>query len=105
MANSTTIALPELRDNNPYYTGVIVVFADGSLALDPGPLAYTKSEQDRYYTVIDEENLSNIAFQAYGDSKLWHLLAKVNNLFDPFTLESGSTLLIPDLAQIQMSNL
>lgn len=102
---STTIALPELRDDNPYYNGVITVFKDGSLALDPGPLVYNKSDQDRYYTVIDEENLSNIAFEGFGSSKLWHIIAKVNNLFDPFILESGSTLLIPDLAHVQFANL
>lgn len=101
--NSST--LPQLRDNNPYYNGSVAVFGDGTLSLDPAPLAYEKSDQDRYYTVIDEENLNNIAFQAYGDSKLWHILAKVNNIFDPFILESGSTLIIPDLAHIQIANL
>lgn len=105
MATQDILTPPELRDNNPYFTGVVSVFSDGSVALDPGDLVYQKSEQDRYYTIIDEESLNAIAFKAYGDSKLWHILAKVNNLFDPFNLESGSTLLIPDLDHTQFANL
>lgn len=105
MAQDNILTPPELRDDNPYFTGVVSVFDDGSVALDPGDFNYQKSDQDRYYTVIDEENLNAISFKAYGNAKLWHILAKVNNIFNPFELESGSTLLIPDLDHVQFSNL
>jgi len=104
MSADSVLSLPELRDNNPYFTGSVSLFDDGTMSLDPGPFTYQKSDADRYYTVIDNENLSSIAFEAYKDSKLWHILAKANNLFFPFELVAGTTLLIPDLNHLQVTN-
>lgn len=104
MANATTLTLPELRDNNPYFTGSVSLFTDGTYTMDAGDFNYLKSDKDRYYTTQDNENLSAIAFQAYGDSKLWWIIAKANNVFDPFTLDAGTTLLIPSLNHIQIAN-
>lgn len=105
MSNNNSIPLPVLRDDNPYATGSVAVFKDGSVALDPGDFNYIKSQGDRYYTVIDEENLNSISYQAYGNAKLWWVLAKANNLFSPFDLESGLTLLVPDIKTMQIANL
>lgn len=107
MANDSNpvIVSPVLRDDNPYYFGTVIVFPDGSLALDSAPLVYAKSENDRYYTVADGETLENISYEAYGSSKWWHVIAKINGVFFPFALPIGATLVIPDLDTLQINNL
>lgn len=105
MADTTNINLPKLRDDNPYSIGSVFVFDDGSIALDPGEVNYEKSELDRYYTVIQEEKIGNIAYQAYVNSKLWWIIGRVNNVIFPFDLDSGQTLIIPDLNHIKINNL
>lgn len=94
----------ELRTNNPYSTGEIFTFPEGDVLLDRKPLNYIKSIRDRYYTVKQEDNISNIAFQAYGNSKWWWVIADINKLDNPFDLKMGSTLLIADLDKLLISN-
>lgn len=105
MANQ--IAFPQLRDDNPYYFGVVAQFPDGSLALDSGDLVYSKSVNDKYYTIANNDSLDALAGQdgAYGNSKFWWVIAKINNVFDPFKLNSGDTFVIPDLNTLEVNNL
>ena len=65
---------------------------------------YVKSDKDRYYTVIQDDTLWKIAGEAYNDSKYWWLIGKANKLEEPFELEEGATLLIPDLVTFQLNN-
>ncbi len=54
---------------------------------------------DRYKlrTVREGEALWHIAGDAYGDARMWKVLANANSLDDPFRLRTGSKLLIPKL--------
>lgn len=102
---STVIDFPILRDDNPYYSGVVFQFDDGSLALDRVPLDYEQSDADRYYTVGDMEEIDMIAYEGYNNSKLWWVIADANNILFPFQLDRGTTLLIPDEDQVQIQSL
>lgn len=102
---ATSVTLPILRDDNPYYGGTVFVFPDGSLSLDRTPVVYQKSANDRYYTVSDGEVLSDISYAGYNTSKDWWVIADVNKIFFPFTLDTGITLIIPDLDTLQINNL
>jgi hypothetical protein len=94
-----------LRENNPYSLSDILVLSDGSLVLERHKVVYVKSDKDRYFTTIQNDTLWNIAHQAYGDSKLWWIIADVNpSIESPFDLEPGLSLLIPDLVTIQLNN-
>jgi hypothetical protein len=55
------------------------------------------SSPDRYKlrTVKQGEALWHIAADAYGDPRMWKVLANANGLDDPFRLRTGSELLIP----------
>lgn len=99
------ISIPELRDDNPYYSGFIFLYTDGSISLERDPLVYQQSDNDRYYTTIDGETLWDIAYQAYDNSKYWWVIAEANNIDFPFDLPAGSSLIIPDLDQVQQDNL
>lgn len=93
-----------LRENNPYSLSDIIILPDESLVLERRKVVYVKSEKDRYFTTIQGDTIWNIANQAYGDSKLWWIIADVNNIDNPFELEAGLSLLIPDLVTIQLNN-
>jgi hypothetical protein len=49
------------------------------------------------------QRLDLIAFEEYGDSRFWRLLADANNLDNPFQLQDGQMLVIPqpDLARFE----
>lgn len=93
-----------LRENNPYSISDIIILPDKSLVLEAREIKYTKSERDRYFTTIQGDTLWAIAYEAYGDSKYWWLIAKVNKIDVPFELEAGLSLLIPDLVTFQLNN-
>lgn len=90
----------QLRQNNPYSIGNIFQFDEGDVLLDRTPLAYVPSSSDRYYTVDQGETLWTIAGRAdvFGESKYYWILVDVNQMFNPFDLEVGITLVIPTLS-------
>lgn len=43
-----------------------------------------------------EDRLDNLAFELYGDPKLWWVIAELNHILDPFTeIKVGTELRIP----------
>lgn len=48
------------------------------------------------YAVVDGDTWYNIAARAYGDSRLWWVIAVANKTVDPFTsLDVGTNLFLP----------
>lgn len=87
----------KLRANNPYSIGVVVRYKDGSSSLHRTRVTYVESKRDKIHVANDDEDLTQIAYKYYGDSKLWWLIADANNLIDPFVpLANGRNLIIPD---------
>lgn len=93
----------ELRINNPFSIGNIFIFDEGDYILDRESIQVEKSIRDRYHTIIDDETLGTIAFNFYGNSKWWWVIADVNNISWPFKLETGLTILIPDINKVNLS--
>lgn len=91
--------------NNPYRNGIVLVFGDSlddESALYRYKYNYVKSANDKVHTVSEFDDLCNIAFWYYGNSKWWFLIADANQLENYWELPpSGSTLIIPDLAKYQ----
>lgn len=95
-----------LRENNPYSIGTIMVFEEGDFLLDREPAVFSKSARDRYFTVGVNDDLWTIAHQAYNNSKWWWIIYDANPEIDnPFELEVGKTLLIPDLIKAKVTSL
>ena len=53
------------------------------------------SPGDRLRTVIEGDTLAGIAYEIYGDSSQWRLIADANALDDPRKLRPGTRLLVP----------
>ncbi len=92
----------QLRTNNPYSIGKLNTFEDGQATLTRKAIQYTPNYLDKYFMVGNGDNLSQIAFLAYGDSKLWWLIADANNIFNPFDLEVGLELVIPPIETLNL---
>jgi hypothetical protein len=50
------------------------------------------------YPLVTGDRLQNIAFDYYGDSDYWWLIAKYNKIVDPMDITSFSVLRLPMLA-------
>jgi hypothetical protein len=51
----------------------------------------------RSHTVRDGDSLPSIAYEAYGDSTRWRVIAEANAIDDPMRLRRGAALTIPRL--------
>lgn len=52
------------------------------------------------HTLIQDENLTRLAHKYYGEPLYWYIIADANNIINPFELEVGQILLIPNLDKI-----
>jgi nucleoid-associated protein YgaU len=57
------------------------------------PTSRTDSRKTRQ--VHSGQRLDQIAYEEYGDSRYWRLLAEANGMDDPFSLVDGQLLVIP----------
>ena len=94
-----------LRRDNPYTKGLIVEYDDNTSAIYRGKLVYRETQNDKYHLVSEDETLSDIAYNEYGNSKLWWVIADVNNIIDPFLMEVGTSLIIPNINTLKAYNL
>ena len=94
------IAGTRLRANNPYITGYVESYEDGDL-LYRFSLNHIPSIRDKFHIVQDMDRLDHLAFKYYKDSKYWWVLMDINQIHNPWELNPGTTLLIPDLDLIK----
>lgn len=89
----------ELSINNPYSYGSLLLLSDDSQELVFDIKEIPESPNDRLYETIQGDTFSNIAYEAYGDSKLWWLIWADSNVENPLELEElpGTILRIPDI--------
>lgn len=96
------MATLKLREENIYAAGFVINLTDGRKLLKANPLNYTPSaSNDIGHTLKNDENLWDIAYKFYGSSKWWFVLAHVNNIHNPFEVQEGLDLIIPDLDVIR----
>lgn len=78
-----------------YTEGYLVKFNEGDTALLRKAIILNESIDDSLHTVIEGDSLNSIAFNYYNNSKLWYVIADVNNIQNPFELVIGQSLIIP----------
>ncbi len=68
------------------------------------PLRLREHSTDLFYQVTDATNkrLDLIAYQYYGDVRLWWIIAEFNNIGNPLEIKSGTILRIPTYERVQM---
>lgn len=90
---------------NPYLNADIISFDDGSRVLKRNPIEYVPSAgKDIIHTIMENDTLWTIANLRYGDDKWWYVIYDVNNLYNPFDLQMGLDLIIPDLDVVKATS-
>lgn len=52
------------------------------------------------YECVSGDNLPNISYAFYKTTTAWWIIARVNGIVDPLSIQAGDILLIPQLKQI-----
>lgn len=91
--------------NSPYYNGYIIDYGDSTYSLerpeDP-TIYFNKKNGGSYYITKEGDMLDLIAYNKYGDDKLWHIILSSNQdlIDDPLNpLPGGLSLYIPNSNQ------
>lgn len=100
----------ELRGNNLYRNGEIIVFDNTDEKLLHRELLSIKGTvKDTYYTVKMNDRIDLIAFNHYKNqvedaSKYWWVIADANNITNPLDLSEyiGKEILIPNILNTLM---
>jgi hypothetical protein len=99
----------EVQSNNLYSTGKVIVFDTGEQLLLRRKLDLSMFSGYEHHTIRQGDELTAIAYRYYTNkakdaSKLWWVIADVNSIFNPFTLEEhlGETLVIPNILELKL---
>lgn len=102
----------QVRKTSVYKNGKVVQFDDGSgdKLLLRQPITYTRSPNDRAYTVKKGDRIDRIAYAHYKNTagiyagRYWWIIADVNQINNPLDLSElvGVELIIPDLYNIEL---
>lgn len=93
------MATLNINPNSLHSDGYVVDLGNGKSLLKRDRIDYNPVvAKDRLYIVKEGDSIWDIAYQFYGNSKAkaWRLIADANKIFNPFELEIGSQLIIPD---------
>jgi hypothetical protein len=76
------------RPDNPYKRALEEYYNDSDepMLLNPEPVQYVPANNDIYHLVSEYETLDTLAFNYYGNSKYWWVIAHANNILNPFDL-------------------
>ena len=80
-----------------YDKGYIINYPNGEQSLQRDVLVYKEDIEDGLYTIRDGDNLTMIAYKFYKDPLKWFVIADVNEIENPFNLEVGRDIIIPNL--------
>lgn len=81
---------------SPYNSATLIKYNEGDVSLEGDIPSIKQSSTDRQHTLLEGETLQNVAYQYYGDSGLWYIIAEANNILNAFEeLEAGRILTIP----------
>lgn len=82
---------------SPFEHAYGIDYSEGDFSLERIPYTYTPSADDITHTVMEDETILSIAFDYYGDSGLWGVIADTNNLSDVSEeVVPGLKLIIPN---------
>lgn len=100
----------EIRENNLYRNGFILVFDDGEELLLRDYIKVFKSDGDRYHTVTSIDRIDLLAYEYYKDivadaSKFWWVLADANEILEPLDLSAltGKDIIIPNIINVLLN--
>lgn len=93
----------QVSANDLYATGYQVELPDGRLLLKRNKIVYSPTaSKDTTHIVTDNDRIWDVAFRYYKDDKSWGIIADANRIYNPFELEVGTELVVPDFEQTKL---
>lgn len=80
-----------------YDDGYILTYKEGDKSLQRDKLVYKEDIEDEMHTIIEGDTLTRIAYRYYKDPLKWYIIADINEIENPFYLEIGEEIIIPNL--------
>lgn len=78
-------------------SAIIYSFPDGTKLLEDTQVAPNPHPMDTTHIIEEGDNLIDLSTRAYGDPNNWIIIAKFNNLIDPWDLIIGKVLILPSI--------
>lgn len=85
-----------------YTDGYVINYQEGDRSLQRRPIIHREDLEDKAYIVRQGDTLTSIAFKFYGEPLNWFIIADVNNIQNPFILEMGKSIIIPNINKYEI---
>lgn len=85
-----------MLDRDLYTDGRMINYIEGDQSLQRDRIIHREDLEDEIHTIKQGETLTSIAYRYYKKSKLWYLIADVNDIENPLCLKIGADLIIPN---------
>ena len=79
-----------------YNSHIVVVFKDGTKWLEDLDFLRSTSAPETTVMVTEGMTLFSLSYRFYQTHGYWDIIGKRNNILNPFELEPGTLLIIPD---------
>ena len=85
-----------------YYSGYYIIYQEGDRSLERLPIIHREDLDDKSYIIRDEDTLTSISNLHYGEPIYWYLIADVNEIQNPFVLQVGTSIIIPNIKKYEL---
>ena len=88
--------------NHLYYNGYYINYKENERSLERLQIIHREDLDDKSHIIRDGDTLTSISDKYYGDSLMWYLIADVNQIDNPFILDVGISLIIPNIKKYDL---
>ena len=85
-----------------YSNGITINNQEGDTSLQRKTIVHKEDLEDKSYIIRQDDTLSSIAYKFYNEPLYWYIIADVNNIDNPFILETGKSIIIPNINKYEL---
>lgn len=85
-----------------YSDSYTINYREGDSSLQRRAINHEADIDDKLYIVIQGDTITSIAYRFYRIPQYWFIIADANNLINPFNIEMGDSLIIPNLDKYEV---
>lgn len=85
-----------------YSSGYIINYVEGDRSLHRRPIVHREDLGDKSYIIRQGDTLTSIAYKFYKEPLKWFIIADVNNIQNPFILDIGKSIIIPNIDKYEI---
>ena len=85
-----------------YSNGITINYQEGDTSLQRKTIVHKEDLEDKSYIIRQDDTLSSISNKFYNEPLYWYIIADVNNIDNPFILETGKSIIIPNINNYEL---